>query len=105
MTRITGGPLDFCILGAPKCGTTALYAYLRTNPQVFMPQIKEPHFYSDDIARFDDGLNRPPQSRQDYCEMFASAADEQLLGEASTLYLFSERAVPNILKDSPDARF
>jgi hypothetical protein len=95
------GPLDFCILGAPKCGTTAMYTYLRTHPQIFMSQIKEPHFYADDMA----DAYRAVKNRQAYCEIFAGAADGQLCGEASVLYLFSERAVPNILRDSPDARF
>ena len=68
-----------------------------------MPQIKEPHFYDDDIGH--SGLIPRLKNWQDYSELFADAADGQLLGEASVFYLFSERAVPNILRDSPDACF
>ena len=107
MTRLparnqAGPQLDFCILGASKSGKTALHAYLRTHPQVFMPE-REPNIHADDIA---ETASAPrPKNRQAYRALFAPAANGQLLGEMSGLYLFSERAVPNILKDNPDARF
>jgi hypothetical protein len=31
---------NFFIVGAPKCGTTALYEYLRGHPSIFMPKYK-----------------------------------------------------------------
>ena len=108
MPRITGqrqdGPqLDFCVLGASKSGKTALQAYLRTHPKVFIPPF-EPNFHADDVAEY-RGATPRLETRQAYCELFAGAADGQLLGEVSGRYLFSDRAVPNILKDNPDARF
>jgi sulfotransferase family protein len=107
MPRITGqiqnGPhIDFCILGASKSGKTGLAAYLRTHLRIFLPTT-EPNFYADDIAQY--APMPRPKNRQAYRELFAGAAEGQLLGEVSGLYLSSERAVPNILKDSPDARF
>ena len=39
------GP-DFFIVGNPKSGTTALYEMLRRHPEIFMPALKEPHFFS-----------------------------------------------------------
>ena len=36
---------NFYIVGAEKCGTTALYSYLRQHPQIFMPEVKEPAFF------------------------------------------------------------
>ena len=100
--RQDGPQLDFCIIGGPKCGKSALHAYLRTHPKVFMPQI-EPNFYSDDIPQY--GLHRRPKNRQAYLRIFAPVTDGQLLGETSGDYLLSERAVPNLLRDSPGARF
>lgn len=38
---------DFFIVGAPRCGTTALYTYLRDHPEIFMSPIKEPDFFAD----------------------------------------------------------
>ena len=32
------------IVGAPKCGTTFLYHYLKQHPEIFFPDFKEPHF-------------------------------------------------------------
>lgn len=36
----------FFVLGAPRAGTTALYAALRQHPQIVMSRIKEPHFFA-----------------------------------------------------------
>ncbi|MCH9035408.1 MAG: sulfotransferase [Planctomycetes bacterium] len=43
---------DFFIVGAPKCGTTSLYEYLRQHPEVFMSRIKEPHFFGRDLSHW-----------------------------------------------------
>ena len=40
--------VDFFIVGAPKSGTTALYSYLSTHPDIFLPQHKEPNFFAED---------------------------------------------------------
>ena len=97
-----GPQLDFCILGGSKSGKTALKGYLRTHPQVFLTET-ESSFYADDIAEY--RLDIQAIDRQAYCELFAGAAEGQLLGQMSGSYLLSARAVPNILKDNPNARF
>jgi hypothetical protein len=43
---------NFFIVGAPKCGTTALYEYLRGHPSIFMPKYKEPHFFAQDLGTY-----------------------------------------------------
>lgn len=90
---------DFAIIGAPKCGTTSLYAYLSRHPGVFMPQIKEPHFFAADLK----GISRVG-SLEDYRSLFASAPPGALKGEASATYLFSKVAVAELLKLRPDCR-
>ena len=41
--RVSPGRVpDFFIIGAPKMGTTSLHAMLRRDPQIFMPELKEP---------------------------------------------------------------
>jgi lipid A disaccharide synthetase len=35
----------FFVVGAPKCGTTSLYAYLKQHPQIYLPRIKELNFF------------------------------------------------------------
>ena len=37
------------IVGAPKCGTTFLYQYLKKHPDVYFPNFKEPHFFGSDL--------------------------------------------------------
>jgi hypothetical protein len=92
------GP-NFFILGAPKCGTTALAGWLAEHPQVFMAPIKEPHFYSTDLG------NRRVRTRDAYRRLFRGAGrNHRAVGEASVWYLFSDSAVPNLLADHPDAR-
>jgi Sulfotransferase domain len=89
---------DFIIIGAAKCGTTSLYKKLSLHPKVFMSTPKEPEFFArDDI--FQKGLDW-------YAGLFDQANENQLCGEASTLYsqttLFPETvarmhsAVPNV---------
>ena len=41
---------NFFIVGAPKCGTTALYEYLSSHPDVFLCDPKEPNYFSCDFA-------------------------------------------------------
>lgn len=37
---------NFFIPGASKSGTTALYNYLNQHPQIYFPDVKEPHFFN-----------------------------------------------------------
>jgi hypothetical protein len=96
---------DFFILGAPKCGTSALYTYLAAHPGIYMPANKEPHFYADDLYTRDVPFERRMHERQSYLALFAGAPQGAITGEGSTWYLFSERAVSNILADNPAANF
>lgn len=42
--------LDFLGIGAPKAGTTSLHEYLRTHPELFLPEAKEQPFFTNDEA-------------------------------------------------------
>lgn len=91
---------NFFILGAPKCGTTSLAAWLREHPQVFMSDPKEPWFFNTDV------LFRSTKTLSAYEAIFESAQPPHVaIGEASTCYLYSREAVTNILAYSPNARF
>lgn len=82
---------NFFIIGAPKCGTTSLAAWLGQHPQVYFAPVKEPHFFNtDDTFRHVTDVDT-------YLKLFENAGMEHLaVGEASTWYLFSETAVPKI---------
>jgi len=96
---------EFFIIGHEKCGTTALYKMLRRHPQVFMPDFKEPRFFSSDIRA---SAPRPggakPQTLEAYMALFAQARPDQLAGEASPQYIRSPRAAAAIAQVRPDAR-
>lgn len=97
---MSGKVPNFFILGAPKCGTTALAKWLEGHPQVFMSAIKEPHFHSTDLS------NRTITDRRQYERLFRSAGPQhKAVGEASTWYLVSQEAVPNIEEFCPGARY
>ena len=91
---------SFFIVGAPKCGTTALYEYLRPHPNIFMPEIKEPHFFAKDL-----GTYPRIKTLEDYLDLFAAATPHHLqLGEASVYYLRSSVAIPSIREFNPAAK-
>jgi hypothetical protein len=91
---------NFFIAGAPKCGTTALYEYLRPHPHIFMPELKEPHFFARDLGTY------PRIKTMDaYAGLFAESTPRHLaVGEASVYYLRSTVAIPAIREFNPDAR-
>ena len=43
---------NFLIIGAAKCGTTALYYYLKQHPEISFPKLKEPKFFSSNGETF-----------------------------------------------------
>jgi hypothetical protein len=91
---------NFFLIGAPKCGTTALWEYLSTHPAVFLPRAKEPHFFN-----FDHTYHWVA-GRDAYVRLFAGApASANIIGEGSVWYLYSKAAVPEILKAVDDPRF
>jgi len=77
---------DFLVVGAPKCGTTALHAFLRRQPGVFVPEEKEPHFFCTDVPL------RKRTSEARYLRLFASAPAGVPAGEVSVWYLYSRRS-------------
>lgn len=69
----------FFIIGAPKCGTTALSEYLREHPNVFVSIPKEPHYFAEDFVRY-----RRVETLKDYMDIFRSASDKHFtVGEVS----------------------
>lgn len=91
---------NFFIIGAPKCGTTSMAAWLYEHPNIYMSPVKEPNFFNTD-----DNWTVVSSLRQ-YEALFRDAQEHHLaVGEASVWYLFSQTAVPNILQYSPTSRF
>lgn len=93
---------NFFVIGAPKCGTTALCNYLRGHPQVYIPRTKEPHFFARDLWQY---ASQYYKSRDDYLSLFADAPEEAIaLGEGSVFYAFSNVAIAGIHAFDPRAK-
>jgi hypothetical protein len=70
---------NFLVIGAMKGGTTSLWQYLKSHPQIYLPPKKEIHFFG-----YEDNWSRGITWYED---LFAGAPDEVLaVGEASTSY-------------------
>ncbi len=95
---------DFFIVGHPKSGTSALYRMLRRQPQIYMPDVKEPCFFVPEIADTVPRSEQHPNTLEGYLSLFASARPDQLVGEASPSYLWSKAAAANIASVAPAAR-
>lgn len=90
---------DFLIVGAPKCGTTAMADYLRRHPEVFLPRRKELNFFGGDLV-----FRRSRMTETEYLGVFARARQDQRIGEASVWTLLSETAATEIHGVRPDAK-
>ena len=83
---------DFFIVGAPKCGTTALNDYLAMHPDIYMAR-KEMHHFGADL-RFGNQFYR--RNKDAYLAEFDTWNGQSLVGEASVWYLFSQTAAEEI---------
>ncbi|HUT76230.1 MAG TPA: sulfotransferase [Polyangia bacterium] len=94
------GP-DFFVVGAPKCGTTAMNEYLGQHPELGMCPRKETQYFATDLrARFAVKRGQRPLSLDQYLGLFEQYADLPRRGEASVWYLYSSEAAREIRKFS-----
>ena len=102
----------FLIVGAAKCGTTALTRLLQTHPQVHIP-FKEPNFFSgwETRVRFHlplaprESPRRPPCGTIEESEaLFSDAGSTPALGEASVSYLADAATAARIRDMVPDVK-
>lgn len=91
---------NFFIAGAPRCGTTSMYSYLRQHPEIYVSPHKEPHFFGSDLSPLPGGV----REEELYRELFAGAGDRPRAGEGSVWYLLSEKAPFEIKEFAPDAK-
>ena len=105
---------NFLIIGAAKSGTTALYAYLRQHPDIFMSSVKEPRFFAFEGEKLsfsgpkDHGERFNRETITDlktYQSLFDGVAGEKAIGEASPAYLSSaEKASKSIRHHIPEVK-
>ena len=90
---------NFFIVGAPKCGTTAWYEYLRSHPDIYFPNLKEPCFFATDFESV-----RHVRSEREYSQLFVDGSAAKVIGDASADYLFSDVAANAIRRYNDKAK-
>jgi hypothetical protein len=87
---------NFLVLGPPRTGTTWLYRCLREHPKVFLPEIKQLHFFD---RHFGKGIEW-------YKKFFAGVRKEhEAIGEITPDYLSNEEACKRIRAACKDMKF
>lgn len=90
----------FLVLGAPKCGTTSVYYYLKQHPDVYLCR-KEVHFFAHGDPLYQDIT---VQTWEEYLSLFDDADDASAIGEVAVRYLYSETAFKKIKKYLPGGK-
>jgi len=90
---------DLFIVGAPKCGTTAMYQYLKAHPEIYMSPKKELNYFGSDLNN-----DWSVKTLEEYLSYFKDYAREEWGGEASVWYLYSKRAAREIKAFNPGSK-
>lgn len=103
---------NFLIVGAGKSGTTSLDQYISSHPQIFMSKRKDPGFFASEPYELTDEMF--PESVQyykrfitneaEYLDLFSGAALDQLTGETTTMYLYSDKSPTRIKSVIPEVK-
>jgi hypothetical protein len=93
---------DFFVVGAPRCGTTALSRYLSRHPQICFSRPKEPHYFSQI-----DQAPSPDELKKDYLERYFGhqESSHRTTGEGSVSYLYLPGVIEGINELNPEAKF
>lgn len=96
---------DFLIIGAEKAGTTWLHDVLRAHPGLFLPDVKEVHYFNRFDSNGHEIDNYTRRGPDWYAEHFKSAPAGLPKGEATPMYLCDPDAAQRIRDTLPEARF
>ena len=107
---------NFLIIGAAKCGTTAMWHYLKQHPGIYMTPTKHTRFFAFDVEE-PDFIGPPPKKRgpaaknskvpyaitdvEAYHALFDGVTSETAVGEASHSYLYQPQAAQRIRNYAP----
>ncbi|ETX03674.1 MAG: hypothetical protein ETSY2_32835, partial [Candidatus Entotheonella gemina] len=69
---------DFIVIGSQKCATSSLCHALYSHPEIFFPDVKEPHFFSVQ-ENYRKGMEW-------YSQIFSRSNEKKITGEGSTSY-------------------
>ena len=91
--------IDFLVPGFSKCGSTTLCALIAQHPELFIPEIDEPWYFS---------ALRYAERAEEYNALFDRARPGQKLGEGSVTYSgfrTEDVSIRRIHEHNPDCRF
>ena len=90
--------LDFMIVGAQKCGTTALWEYLGAHPQVGMSRPKEVHLFS--APGYSPDWSAAEIDRR-YEPRFRHCPEAEIFGEVTPIYMFLPDVAAQLKRYNP----
>ncbi len=88
--------INLFIVGFGRCGTTSVYHYLKQHPDIYFPDIKEPHYWGKDVRKKD-------MTKERYFSLY-KGRKEKYLGDASVNYVHSKEACKEIFNYNPKAK-
>jgi hypothetical protein len=95
------------VVGAPRCGTTAISRFVKRHPEVRFSTVKEPHFFAQHDLRglSDEELRRTVE--EEYLGRFFPSEDtgQRIGGDGSVSYLYAPEQMEPVLRLWPDSRF
>jgi hypothetical protein len=89
---------DCIILGAMKCGTSSLYFYLASHPQVITPTRKEIHFFDNNFEK------KVGWYRSHFPSIAKMKSGIYITGEASPYYLYHPHVARRIYQTIPNVK-
>lgn len=102
---------NFLVIGAAKCGTTALHRYLKQHPAIYMSSPKELRFFPHEDQppdfrgpRDEMDMETAIKNIDDYRACFAPGANYPARGESSPIYLYYRRAAERIKHYIPNVK-
>ena len=93
--------LGFMIVGAQKCGTTALARFLSRHPEIGMAEPKEAHLFD---APGYSGDWRPEEIDERYQPSFEHCPGAAIRGEATPIYMFLPEVARELHRYNPDLK-
>lgn len=106
--------IDFFLVGAARCGTTTLYSYLKNHEAVFLPNVKEPNYFSEVESPKKEDYTLPEpnkkyhakiiKSESVYDALYRNAKKNQLKGDTSPSYIWDRNTAKKIYEHNHKAK-
>lgn len=115
--------VNLFLIGAMKAGTTSVVDLLSQHPAIYVPPVKEPHFFVEDLPKalyepskffnletyLENEFPKPLhianiEQASQYQKLYSLNSGEPYLLDASTAYMHAPRALNNIRDYNPNAK-